>query len=105
MNRQQQLLGLAARLKTAAEAKDWQALHLADRELASTLPRLAAAAAWTAAERSGLLALRAAHSEAYQHCALESLRLHKHLNDMQANMEGWIAYALNGENDLNGSKQ
>ncbi|HTD04164.1 hypothetical protein [Undibacterium sp.] len=104
MNRQQQLLNMAARLKAAAEAKDWQALDLADKELAASLPRLAASAAWTVAERASLLNLRAIHNEAYQRCTVESARLTKHLSDMQANKEGWIAYALNGANDSNGSK-
>lgn len=104
MNRQEQLSHLARRLKTAADANDWRALGQADKELAASLPRLAAAAPWSEAERASLLNLRAIHGEAYQHCAEESARLNKHLSDMQANREGWIAYALNGANDLNESK-
>ncbi|MFZ6647542.1 hypothetical protein ACO0LO_17605 [Undibacterium sp. TJN25] len=103
-SRQQQLLAMAARLKEAAETKNWPALEQADRELGASLQRLAAAGAWSREERAGLLSLRATHSEAYQHCAMESERLNKHLATMQANKEGWMAYALNGANDLNGTE-
>lgn len=104
MNRLPLLLSMAQRLQAAAESKDWAALVLADKDLAKQLPRLTASSHWTLAERASLLSLRAIHSEAYQHCRIESARLNKHLANMQANKEGCIAYALNAEVDVNESK-
>ncbi|MBB3221433.1 hypothetical protein [Pseudoduganella umbonata] len=68
--------------------------------MASVLPAMAAQGAWTAAERAALAALRQQHREAVQKVGATSAGLAVHLQQMNTQKEGWLAYAL--DNDFAG---
>lgn len=96
---------LAQRLHDAAATGDWQALAAADQELAALLSRMATPAALatlTPAERTALQSLDQAHRQARGHCTAAGERLAQTMADLQANKDGWLAYALNS--DLNESQ-
>jgi hypothetical protein len=96
MDRQAALLTLARSLGSAADAADWSALALASRKLGNDLPLLAKQGPWKDNERKALMILRDVHDKAHQRCSDAKGKLATHLSDIQANREGWIAYALNG---------
>jgi ABC-type transporter Mla subunit MlaD len=95
MDRREQLLALRAGLLAAGA--DWDRLDAAVRALAARLPALDGAGPWSASELAALAQLRAAHDDAALACggALDALR--QRLDDMCANKEGWIAYALGND--------
>ncbi|MES2741513.1 MAG: hypothetical protein V4754_11250 [Pseudomonadota bacterium] len=103
MAREQTLRDLAQQLNATSGAGNWAALAASERMLAQQLPALAARGPWSAAERVALEALRAAHGRAYEQCSVAKDKLGVQLSEMQANKEGWIAYALNGASDLDGN--
>ncbi|CDG82559.1 hypothetical protein GJA_1923 [Janthinobacterium agaricidamnosum NBRC 102515 = DSM 9628] len=96
------MLGLARRLAAASAQADWTALETLNQELAGSLPLLAAQGGWNDAEQTVLLQLRKIFAQAVKICSEEKDRLEKHLGSLQANKEGWIAYALNGAIDADG---
>ncbi|HAT33680.1 MAG TPA: hypothetical protein DCW29_23415 [Janthinobacterium sp.] len=93
---------LRLRQDLLAAGADWTALGAAQRALAREMPALAARGPWSEAERAAMLALRATHEQSCRLCAQEQERLALHLDEIQANQEGWIAYALFGDMDMNG---
>lgn len=97
MDRQRTLLQLGQKMSTAIAAEDWKALAALNTLMASSLPAMAAQGAWTPPERAALAALRQLHGQAVKRCDLATNALGQRLADMQANKEGWIAYALAGE--------
>jgi len=88
---------LAAVLRDAGADADWALLGRAVRELGPRLQRLGAAGPWSAPERAALLRLRAAHEGAAVQVAAAGVHLAAQLEQMGANKEGWMAYALAGE--------
>jgi hypothetical protein len=100
MDRHKQLLQLRAAIADAAAARDWDRLGSTERALAPQLQALAARGPWNAAERAALAQLRAAHDGAAEACAGAANALSRHLDEMRANKEGWIAYALGNDNAL-----
>ncbi|QGZ38435.1 hypothetical protein IP92_01242 [Pseudoduganella flava] len=102
MDRQQQLLRMAQRIAAATAASDWKALAAQNTLMASSLPAMAAQGKWTPAERAALAALRQQHREAVLRVGAASTELGKHLQQMNMNKEGWLAYAL--DNDLAGTQ-
>ncbi len=103
MARQQALRDLAQQLTAASAAGDWAALAAAERSMAQQLPVLHAHGPWSGPERAALDTLGAAHRDACRLCAQEKDKLGVQLSEMQANKEGWIAYALNNASDLDGN--
>ncbi|MEC5160629.1 hypothetical protein ACFDR9_003498 [Janthinobacterium sp. CG_23.3] len=103
MDRLRAIAQLSARLGAASDGADWDALQAACTALAADLPALAARGPWTAPERAALVALRSVHAQAFQLCSEEKQRLGLELGDIQANKEGWLAYALIGETELDGN--
>lgn len=91
-----QFTRIAQQLSRASAARDWAALHAADRELATLLRRLVRKQDWTLAERAALTALRRAHDEAREKCARESERVGALLTELTDRKDGWMAYALSG---------
>jgi hypothetical protein len=85
---------LRGALLEGAAAGDWERLGVLTRALGPRLSTLGAAGHWNAAERGALSQLRAAHDQASLACAKALCELEQRLGDMQANKEGWIAYAL-----------
>lgn len=104
MPRRAALLALASRLSVAGTAGDWPALAAANAALAPALAKLAAQGAWSEQERGALAALRAAHRQASLECSQAKERLGSKLEEMQANKEGWMAYALYSEIEPNGNE-
>lgn len=102
MDRQATLLQMAKKMNAAIVAEDWKLLAAINTLLASTLPQMAAQGAWSGAERAALSALRQMHQEAVRRCDLATEDLGRRLNEMQANKEGWLAYALDSEHAENG---
>jgi hypothetical protein len=97
MDRRTAILRLRAGLLDASAARDWDRLGAATRALAPQLAALAAARAWNEAERGALAQLRAAHDQAAAACSTALQALERRLEEMRANKEGWIAYALDNE--------
>lgn len=95
MARRARIAGWTTRLQTASAAQDWEALDATDRELAEMLPALIASGGWSTEERVALKNLGLAHLQARKRCAEACDALHQHMNDVQANKDGWLAYALN----------
>lgn len=90
---------LAADLAAAAAVGDWAGVAAADAAIAVTLADLPTGAADSAA----LLALRDAHAGALRQCAQAGTAAAAQLVTMQDNREGWIAYALENNSDLDGT--
>jgi hypothetical protein len=99
MDRRDVLLRLTADLSSAGAAADWERLGTAARLLAPQLATLAAQGPWSAAERSVLALLRAAHAEAMAACEQALYALGARLDEMRANKAGWIAYALHADTE------
>lgn len=99
MDRTHAIDGLARVLLDAGARADWEVLGRAVRELAPGLQALAGDHPWTAAERAALARLRSAHEAAAQAADAASALLRARMDDMVANKEGWMAYALAGDNE------
>ncbi|MES2258632.1 MAG: hypothetical protein V4724_08940 [Pseudomonadota bacterium] len=103
MDRQQTLLQLAQKMSAATAASDWKALAAINTLMASVLPTLAEQGPWTPAERAALATLQQLHLQAVLCVRQASDELGKHLSEMQANKEGWMAYALTSETTETGT--
>jgi hypothetical protein len=90
---------LARVLLDAGGRADWELLGRTVRELAPGLRELAAGRPWTAAERAALDRLRGAHDAAARAVDAAGALLQARMDDMVANKEGWMAYALAGDNE------
>ncbi|WP_229260517.1 hypothetical protein [Duganella alba] len=97
MDRHRTLLQLTQKMSAAIAAADWQALTAINTLLATALPQMAAQGKWNSAEWAALAALRQMHEEAVKRCNLATDELAQKLQQMQANQEGWLAYALESE--------
>ncbi|MFL6675553.1 MAG: hypothetical protein ACJ8LG_19935 [Massilia sp.] len=97
MDRTDAIAQLRAGLLDAAAERDWDRLGAGTRALAPQLARLGAGGPWNGAERRALAQLRDAHDLAAATCATAVEALARRLDEMRANKEGWIAYALDNE--------
>jgi hypothetical protein len=97
MDRHRTLLQLTQKMSAAIAAADWQALAAINTLLATALPQMAAQGKWSNPERTALSVLRQMHNEAVKRCNLATDELGNRLKQMQANQEGWLAYALDSE--------
>ncbi len=102
MDRQAALLQLAQQLNAATAAADWPAVAACYSLLHSVLPQLAAQAPWTPGELAALAALRELHQATVAKVDLATAELGQHLQQLQDNREGWLAYALDSEIDTTG---
>ncbi|MCX7290320.1 hypothetical protein [Janthinobacterium sp.] len=91
-------------LSAAVAQADWEALEKLSASLAKNIPLLAERGAWNALEQTELLQLRKIHAQAVKICSEEKERLGLHLGALQANKEGWVAYAALGEYDSDGNQ-
>lgn len=91
---------LDARLHEAGQRADWTVLAPSVLELGPQLQALAARGPWSGAERAALTRLRAAHERAAAACGAASAALGARLDEMRSNKEGWMAYALAGETEM-----
>jgi hypothetical protein len=97
MDRLKHVQQLRAALADAGAQRDWDRLGVFARALAPRLAAMAAAGPWNAAELAALAQLRAAHEQAALACNEALGALGQNLDDMRANKEGWIAYALGND--------
>jgi hypothetical protein len=102
MDRQRTLLQMAQKMSAAIASQDWNTLAAMNTLMTSTLPQMAALGPWSAPERAALSALRRIHEEAVKRCNLATTDLGRRMNEMQANQEGWLAYALYSDQAENG---
>ena len=102
MPRRPALQQLNRQLGAAVARSDWEALEKLTASLAKNIPLLAERGAWNALEQTELLQLRKIHAQAVKICSEEKERLGQHLGALQANKEGWVAYAALGEYDSEG---
>ena len=102
MPRRAALQQLNRQLGAAVARSDWEALEKLTASLAKNIPLLAERGAWNALEQTELLQLRKIHAQAVKICSEEKERLGLHLGALQANKEGWVAYAALGEFDSEG---
>ena len=104
MPRRSALQQLSRQFAHATAQMDWDALEKLTAILAKNLPLLAARGAWNEIEQTELLQLRKNYAQAVKICSEEKERLGLHLGALQANKEGWVAYALVGELDPDGNR-
>jgi hypothetical protein len=97
------LLGNA--LQDAAAREDWDRLGEQARTLFPALHALAAQGPWNTAERAALERVRAQHDAAAQHVAAAARALEPRLEEMRANKDGWIAYAMHSETESGASQE
>jgi uncharacterized protein Yka (UPF0111/DUF47 family) len=94
MDKSAALLRIAESLRGAADGAAWEQLAQMTRALAPQLEALAARGPLTPAERAALQRLREAHDHAAEAVDAAARALKTRMNDMQANKDGWIAYAM-----------
>jgi len=94
MDKSPALLRIAGSLRSAADGGAWEQLGQMTRALAPQLDALAARGPLSPAERTALQRLREAHDHAAQAVAAAAGALSTRMDDMRANKDGWIAYAL-----------
>ena len=97
MDRQRTLLQMAQKMSAALAAQDWKLLAAMNTLMTTALPQMAAQGKWSSSERAALSALRQIHEEAVRTCNAATEDLGRRLHEMQANKEGWLAYALDSE--------
>ncbi|WP_332856671.1 hypothetical protein [Duganella sp. S19_KUP01_CR8] len=97
MDRQRALLQMAQKMSAAVAAQDWKMLAAMNTLMTTALPQMAAQGQWSSSERAALAALRQIHEQAVRACDTAAGDLERRLHEMQANKEGWLAYALDSE--------
>jgi hypothetical protein len=104
MDKSPALLRIAESLRSAADGGAWEQLGQMTRALAPQLEALAARGPLSPTERAALQRLREAHDHAAQAVAAAAGSLSTRMDDMRANKDGWIAYALQNASE-SGSSQ
>jgi hypothetical protein len=104
-DRQARLAQLGNNLQDAAAREDWDRLGEQARALFPALHALAAQGPWNAAERAALERVRAQHDAAAHHVAAAARALEPRLEEMRANKDGWIAYAMNSDTESGASQE
>jgi hypothetical protein len=94
MDKSTAILRVADSLRSAADGAAWEQLAQMTRALAPQLDALAAGGPLSSAERSALQRLREAHDHAADAVAAAADALKNRMDDMRANKDGWIAYAM-----------
>lgn len=94
-----QLAQLGDALQAAASREDWDRLGEQARILLPALRKLAAQGPWTASEHAALERVVALHDAAAQGVASAARALEARLEEMRANKDGWIAYAMYSETE------
>jgi hypothetical protein len=98
------LLRTAESLRRAADGAAWEQVAQMTRALAPQLDALAARGPLTVAERAALQRLREAHDHAAEAVAAAARALKTRMDDMRANKDGWIAYAMHNPGDSGASQ-
>jgi hypothetical protein len=104
MDKSPALLRIAESLRSAADGAAWEQLGQMTRALAPQLNALAARGPLSPAERAALQRLREAHDHAARAVAAAAGSLSTRMDDMRANKDGWIAYALQNASEAGASQ-
>jgi len=91
---------LSQRLRDAADKQDWRSLASADLDVAMLLSGKGESAALSLSEQEALRGLESAHQYARLQCASAIDQLSQRMTELQANREGWLAYALQNNQDI-----
>jgi hypothetical protein len=94
MDKSNALLRTAASLRSAADGAAWEQVAQMTRALAPQLDALAAGGPLSRAERAALMRLREAHDYAFDAVGAASATVKTRMDDMSANKDGWMAYAM-----------
>ena len=94
MDKSAALLRIAESLRGAADGAAWDQVAQMTRALAPQLDAFATGAPLTGAERTALQRLREAHDHAFDAVGTAAQALKTCMDDMRANKDGWIAYAM-----------
>lgn len=94
MDKSAALLRTAESLRRAADGAAWEQVAQMTHALAPQLDALAAAGPLSGAERAALQRLREAHDHAADAVATAARALKDRMDDMRANKDGWMAYAM-----------
>ena len=100
MDRRAAIDALREALATAAAARDWERLATAVAALAPQLQALLVHGPFSPAELRAVTRLRASHALATQVCDEQRAEVLARINELQDNKAGWIAYALDNQNEL-----
>lgn len=100
MDRRAAIDALREALATAAAARDWERLGGAVAALAPQLQAMLAQGPFNATELRAVTRLRAAHALAAKVCDEQREDVLARINELQDNKAGWIAYALDHQNEL-----
>jgi len=92
-------------LQDAAAREDWNGLGEQALALLPALRALAAQGPWNAGERATLERVRVQHDAAAHHVAAAARALEPRLEEMRANKDGWIAYAMHSETESGASQE
>jgi hypothetical protein len=90
---------LSQRLRDAADKQDWRALAGADQNVVTLLSGAGRDDVLSLSEREALQDLESAHQLARLQCASAIDLLSQRMVELQANREGWLAYALHNNQD------
>jgi hypothetical protein len=104
-DRQARLAHLGNSIQDAAAREDWDRLGEQARALFPALRALAAQGPWNAGERAVLNRVRAQHDAAAHQVAAAARALEPRLEEMRANKDGWIAYAMHNETESGASQE
>jgi len=104
MDKSPALLRIAESLRSAADGAAWEQLGQMTRALAPQLDALAADGPMSRTERAALQRLREAHDHAAHAVAAASASLSARMDEMRANKDGWIAYALQNASESDASQ-
>ena len=104
-DRQARLAHLGNNLQDAAAREDWNGLGEQALALLPALRALAAQGPWTAGERAALERVRTQHDAAARDVAAAARALEPRLEEMRANKDGWIAYAMHSETESGASQE
>lgn len=104
-DRQARMAHLGDTLQDAAARADWDHVGEQVRALLPTLCALAAQGPWTAGERAALEHVRAQHDAAAHQVAAAMRALEPRLEEMRANKDGWIAYAMHSDTESGASQE
>ena len=104
-DRQARMAHLGNSLQDAAARADWDRVGEQARALLPALRALAAQGPWTAGERAALERVRAQHDAAAHQVAAAARALEPRLEEMRANKDGWIAYAMHSDTESGASQE
>jgi hypothetical protein len=99
------LAQLGDAMQAAAARADWDRLGEHARALSPLLRGLAAHGPWNARERAALERVRAQHDAAAAHAAAAARALEPRLEEMRANKDGWIAYAMHNDTEPGANRE